>query len=170
MDVSKEYTISPLGAAVAQVEDTRLRFVVFLLAGVEFAVEIGKAREIIRVVEMTPMPKAPRFLEGIINLRGQIIPVLDLKKRFDLPRVEAGDDARVVIAEREGQVVGLLVDKVSEVRKIYDTDISAPPESILSIPGEYLAGVAGDKDRPLLILRLEAIFNLEGAKGANTEP
>jgi purine-binding chemotaxis protein CheW len=145
-------------------ESGTLQLVLFALAGSEFGVEITQVREIIRMTDMTKMPKAPRFMEGIINLRGQIIPVLDLRKRFDMPVTEATSESRIMITEVKGQSVGLLVDKISEVLKISGSSISTAPDMILTIAGEYLLGVVEIKSRLVLLLNLERIFNLEEIK------
>lgn len=138
--------------------------VLFNLAGSEFGVEITQVREIIRMTEMTKMPRAPKFLEGIINLRGQIIPVLDLRKRFDMPVAPATASSRIMITEVKGQAIGLLVDKIVEVLKVSRTAVSNAPEMVSTIAGEYLMGVVEVKSRLVILLNLERIFNLEEIK------
>jgi purine-binding chemotaxis protein CheW len=144
--------------------EKELKLIVFLLAGVEFGVEIDQVREIIRVTDITKMPKAPRFLAGIINLRGRVVSVLDFKKRFDLPDCDLTTDARIIVVEVGDQVVGLLVDKVLEVQKINKAKRSAPSKPFLLIEPKFLSGVVEGKNGLVLLLALERVFNLEEMK------
>ncbi len=140
------------------------KLVVFHLAGAEFGIEIERVREIIRVIEITRMPKAPRFLSGIINLRGKIVSVLDFKRRFGLPACELTMDARIMIVEVGDQIVGLLVDKVLEVQRIAMSKRSAPSKNFLTIDAKFLSGVFESKNSFILLLNLERVFNLEEIK------
>jgi purine-binding chemotaxis protein CheW len=145
----------PTGAG----EETQ--WVLFRMAGSDFGIGIRQVREINRVVGITRVPKAPDFLEGIMNLRGRILPVVDLKKRFRLPPVETTTHTRIMIAEVGDQLVGLWVDKVTEVLKVPASAVSPPPPMILTIAGEYLAGILEVKDRRVLLLNLPRILKLE---------
>jgi purine-binding chemotaxis protein CheW len=140
------------------------QLVVFTLAGCELAVGIRQVREIIRVSQVTLMPKAPKFLEGILNLRGRIIPVLDLKKRFDMPLVDKTDETRVLVVEIKDQLMGLLVDKVVEVLRIPAAAIQPPTEAVLTIAPEYIAGLATLEDRLILLFQLEKLFTFDEIK------
>jgi purine-binding chemotaxis protein CheW len=144
--------------------EKEMKLIVFSLAGVEFGVEIAQVREIIRVTDITKMPKAPRFLVGIINLRGRVVSVLDFKKRFDLPDCDLTTDARIIVVEVGDQIVGLLVDKVLEVQKLSEAKRSAPSKPILTIEPKFLSGVADGKNGLILLLDLERAFNLEEMK------
>jgi purine-binding chemotaxis protein CheW len=140
------------------------RLIVFILAGSEFGIEINRVREIIRVSDITRMPKTPRFLEGIINLRGRIVSVLNLKKRFGFPACDLTMDGRIMIIDVADQIVGLLVDKVSEVLKIDEANLVSPTEEILTIKPQYLSRIAEVKTRLIVFFNLERIFNLEQIK------
>ncbi|HAG52886.1 MAG TPA: hypothetical protein DCL21_03770 [Alphaproteobacteria bacterium] len=98
--------------------DVTLQLVIFSLLGEEFGVSIHDVREIISNTQITPVPQAPSFVEGVINLRGQIIPVVDLRKRFNLEENDHKEDAKVVIIEVDDNVLGLIVDSVSEVLEV----------------------------------------------------
>ena len=91
------------------------QLVVFKIGNEEFGVDIKQVREIVRLVEITRMPKAPAFIEGVVNLRGQIVSVIDLAKRLDLPSRPRDDFTRIVVIEIESNTVGMVVDSVSEV-------------------------------------------------------
>jgi purine-binding chemotaxis protein CheW len=145
-------------------EKSEIQLVVFTLAGCELAVEIHEVREIIRISEITLMPKAPKLVEGIINLRGRIFPVLDLKKRFEMPLVEKTAETRILVVEKKDQVVGLLVDKVVEVIKVPPASIEPWAQPVLTIEGEFIKGLLTPRDRLIVFFRLEKVFSLEGLK------
>jgi purine-binding chemotaxis protein CheW len=142
-----------------------MQLVIFTLAACELGVEIHRVREIIRVSELAMMPKAPRFLEGIINLRGRIIPVLDLKKRFEMPLLEKTGETRILVVEIKDQILGLLVDKVAEVLKILPESINQASGPVLNIGAEFIDGLVPIKDRLIILFKLEKIFKLEELKG-----
>jgi len=135
------------------------QYVVFSLRGQEFAIDILKVREIIRLVQPTKLPKAPDFIEGIINVRGEIIPVISLRKRFGLTEQE--DEAtRIMIVELdEIHLTGLIVDEVSEVLRLPTTAIEPPPQGIDGIRAEFIEGIGKIDDRLLVILRLGKLLN-----------
>lgn len=161
----KEIDLTPAAGAPRAVPDKpEVQLVVFLLAGCELAVDIRKVREIIRVPEITLMPKAPPFLEGIINLRGRIIAVLDLKKSFDIPRIDRTEESRVLVVEINGQMMGLLVDKVVGVQKVQPALIQPATEAVLNIGAEFIEGLVALADRMILLFRLENIPAIAGGK------
>ena len=147
-------------------ESERAQFVIFCLDGAEFGVPIGQVVRIVRLVEITRVPRAPNFLEGVINLRGEIVPVIDLKKRFGLENgTEYGDKARILIVEvpdDEGrQLVGMLVDAVTEIRWLPASAVGAPPPMVAGISPAYLAGVGQVDDRLVVILDLDRVLCTE---------
>jgi purine-binding chemotaxis protein CheW len=141
-----------------------IQLVLFRMAGNEFGIEIRQVREINRVTSLTHVPKSPEFLEGIMNLRGRIVPVVDLKKRFRLPPVETTGQTRIMIVEVGDQPVGLWVDKVTEVLKVPSASIAPPPDMVLTIAGEYLSGIVEVKDRLVILLNLPRILRLDEIK------
>ena len=147
-------------------EGERAQFVIFCLDGAEFGVPIGQVVRIVRLVEITRVPRAPNFLEGVINLQGEIVPVIDLKKRFGLENgTEYGDKARILIVEvpdDEGrQLVGMLVDAVTEIRWLPASAVGAPPPMVAGISPAYLAGVGQVDDRLVVILDLDRVLCTE---------
>lgn len=155
--------LSQAAAPLAQ-DKAEIQLVVFTLAGCELAVEIHQVREIIRVSEITHMPKAPKFLEGIINLRGRIFPVLDLKKRFDMPLVDRTDETRVLVVEDKEQILGLLVDKVVEVLKVSPAAVEPVSQTILTLGPDFTRGMVSSQGRLILIFNLEKAFKLDDLK------
>ncbi|WP_292463889.1 chemotaxis protein CheW [Methanolobus sp.] len=137
-----------------------LQLVVFSLGTEEFSVDIMKVQEIIRLPEITRIPKSPDYIKGVINLRGKIIVVMDLDKRFGLPSKEITEESRIIVADVEGTIVGMVVDSVSEVIRLLASSVDPTPEVISrSINAEYLKGVGKLDDRLLILLNLENIIS-----------
>lgn len=141
-----------------------VQLVVFRIGKELYGVDIASVQEIVRVPAVTEVPDAPVFLEGVINLRGRIVPVIDLRKRLRLPAAGRTKSTRVLITEVEGRVVGLLVDAASEVLKILIESIEGPPEMISAIGVEYIVGVAKVEDRLIILLDLKKVLSLEDMK------
>ncbi len=125
----------------------------------EYGVPITKVQEIISMERPTKMPQTPDFVEGIINLRGKIIPIIDLKKRFKMGESDLTGDTRSVIVEVEGQTIGIIVDEVSEVLRLQVDSIEPPPAVIGGITAKYLTGVGKLDDRLLILLDMDRILN-----------
>jgi purine-binding chemotaxis protein CheW len=138
-----------------------MQLVVFHIGKELYAVGIEAVHEIVKVPDITEVPDAPAFLEGVINLRGKIVPVIDLRKRMRLPAGERTKTSRVLITENEGRLVGLLVDAVSEVLKMSPDAVEAPPEMISSIGVEYITGVAKVEARLIILLDLKRVLSVE---------
>jgi purine-binding chemotaxis protein CheW len=147
----------------SQKEDLR-QFVSFIIAGEEFGVNILTVQEIIRPVEITRVPHAPKFVEGVINLRGRILPVIDLRTRFGFPEREQDDDMRIVVVEIGEQTIGFMTDSVQEVLRVDVTSIEPAPEIAVGIDAGYLRGVAKLDERLLILLELENILSDDEAK------
>ena len=141
---------------------TRLHLVTFELMGEEFGLPILDVREIIRMTEITPVPQAPGFVEGVINLRGQIIPVVDLRKRFGIATKDMSDETRIIVVELRNSVIGLIVDEVSEVLRI-PADTVAPPPALVagSIGAEYIKGIGHYDEKMIILIDMRKVFNDE---------
>jgi purine-binding chemotaxis protein CheW len=125
----------------------------------EFGIDILRVREIIRMVEITRVPNAPHFVEGVINLRGMIIPVVDLRKKFGLKDIQSDKPPRIVVVEIGDTTVGMIVDTVNQVLRIPRDIIEPPPPIIGGIESEYILGVGKLKDRLLILLDIEKILS-----------
>jgi purine-binding chemotaxis protein CheW len=150
----------PIKPGQSQGELTQL--VSFTLSREEYGVEVLKVREIIRMAGITQMPNAPQHVEGIINLRGKVIPVISLRKRFGLADRESTSQTRIIIMDIEGELMGFIVDAVSEVIRISAGEIQPPP--VAATGGEEqdcIAGVINRADRMLMLLDLDRIFSRE---------
>jgi purine-binding chemotaxis protein CheW len=131
----------------------------FLLGRELYALDIMKIREIIRPQKLTPVPKAPSFIEGVINLRGVIIPVADLRKRFDQKIGEETRKNRILICSVAGKMVGLLVDEVMEIRRYTRQELSPVPRYMKGSGAEYFLGVARQGDDLVLLIDLEKVLS-----------
>jgi purine-binding chemotaxis protein CheW len=132
----------------------------FFLAGEEYGVDVRLVQEIIRVAEITQVPRAPEFIKGVINLRGRIIPVVDLKRKLGLGEVEKTRQARIVVVKVNGRLIGLLVDGASQVLRVPVSCIEPPPDEVVEINAEYIRGVAKLSTRLIILVDLRQI--LEG--------
>lgn len=127
------------------------QLVVFQLAGETYGVNIGSVHEIIRMQEITKVPRTPDFVEGVINLRGRIIPVIDLRKRFYLPLQEKTQSSRIIVIEMDSVTVGMIVDSVSEVIRLPLNEIEPAPPMVGGVDATYLRGV-GKREKGLIVL------------------
>jgi purine-binding chemotaxis protein CheW len=140
-------------------DDTLLQLVTFHIGDEEFGVEILKVQEIIRMMGITRVPKAPDFVEGVINLRGRVIPIIDLRKRFGMIGQEHDKHTRIIVIEINAVIVGFVVDSVSEVLRIPANTVEPPPAIISGIESEYISGVGKLADRLLILLDLNRLLS-----------
>jgi purine-binding chemotaxis protein CheW len=131
------------------------QFCTFYLDKLLFGVEVGKVQEVIRYQEMTPVPLAPPVVSGLINLRGQIVTALDLRRRLDMPEREAEKLPLNVVVRTGEEAVSLLVDEIGDVLEVDDDTFEAPPETLQGEARELIRGVYKLKDRLLLMLDTE---------------
>ncbi|NIQ96659.1 MAG: purine-binding chemotaxis protein CheW [Desulfuromonadales bacterium] len=126
-----------------------------------YALDIMRIKEIIRPQKLTPVPKAPAFIEGVINLRGAVIPVVDLRKRFDQPINPDNRGARILICTLAGKVVGLIADEVTEVRRYTRQDVQPAPQFLKGKGAEYFLGVCRSGEDLVMLIDLEKILTSE---------
>ena len=142
----------------------QIQLATFHLGGAEYAIDIMLIREIIQPQKITPVPKAPAFIEGVIELRGAILPVVDLRKRFDLPAPPPVRATKYIIVIVDGRTVGLVVDSVGEVLRLARSDLTAGPFTEGRPWGEaskVFAGVCRRGGRIIMVLDLERILSSE---------
>jgi purine-binding chemotaxis protein CheW len=139
-----------------------LQLVGFMIGKEYFGVDILMVQEIIRSTPITSVPNSPDFIEGVINLRGSIIPVIDLRKRLNISKNLKNlnqDDTWIMILDVEGRVTGFIVDKVTEVLKIHDDSIEPPPEIVVAgLKSQYIRGVCKIDKRLLILLDFNRIL------------
>ena len=142
-------------------DDELLQLVTFSIGEEEFGVNILKVQEIIRTMDITKVPRAPAFVEGVINLRGKVIPIIDLRKRFGLFSKPEDKDTRIIVIEINNIIVGFVVDAVSEVLRIPAGTVEPPPPVVAGVESDYINGVGKLKDRLLIMLDLDRILSSE---------
>jgi purine-binding chemotaxis protein CheW len=156
-----EHTVNSAAVAedrgVTSVEEM-LQLVTFKLGSEEFALDILLVQEINRRVEITKVPKTPEFVEGVINLRGKIVPVLDLRKRFGLAGREFTAQSRIIVVNIDKRVLGLMVDSVSEVLRIPEHTVEPPPPLVAGIDATYIKGIGKFEGRLLILLDLGKVL------------
>jgi purine-binding chemotaxis protein CheW len=151
-----------------RVQTQERQLVVFCLSDGYYGVDISTVREILRLQDITRVPNTPAFVEGLTNLRGRVLPVIDLRKRFGLPAVRDTTNNRIAIVDIAGQDIGVIVDAVTEVLRI-PIDCVEPPSSIeTTISSEYLLGIAKLPSRLIVLLDLETALS-EKEKGELSE-
>lgn len=139
-----------------------IQLVVFSLQGEEFGIDIGKVKEVLKVGQVTYLPHTAEYIQGVINLRGEVIPIINLRIRFGI----AGEDAqlesqRIIIVEIDGVLVGLVVDSVSEVITLSWDSIEKPSGTIAGTQSQFLEGVGKYEERLLIILKVDTILTTE---------
>jgi len=139
--------------------DESEQLVVFELAKEFYGVDIGAVNTIIRMQEITQIPRTPDFVEGVINLRGSIVPVIDLRKRFGLPVGETTKASRIVVVEAAGQMIGMVVDAVAETLRLSSDAIEPPSPVVASLDAEYLRGVGKQDERLVILLDLDKVLS-----------
>lgn len=154
--------------------ETKKQMVSFRLNNEYYCIEIDDVREVIRFTEAIPIPNCPKFVEGVINLRGKIIPIVDLKKRFNLSLSELNqnepeDDEEnfhrgILIIQLTNIMLGIIIDQVSRVVTVEGNTIQPPPHMISGIGIEYIGGVINQTDGLLTILNIQKLFSNEELK------
>ena len=143
-------------AAVPQVQ-----LVTFRVGGQEFGLDVFAVHEILRHQGVTPVPRAPAFVEGVLDVRGAVVPVIDLRRRFETGRTEVDDETRIVLVQFGGERLGLVVDSVTEVLRAPETAISAPPDYIRGLAAEFVRGIVRLDGRLIILLDLDRILSSE---------
>lgn len=149
------------GAAVAEIRDRGGKYLSFFLDEEEYGIEILRVREIIGLMPITSVPRTPPSIRGIINLRGKVIPVLDLRERFRLEAVEATEQTCIIVVQSREDVVGVVVDKVSEVLDISDQDIDDAPAFGSDVDTDYILGIGKSEGRVRLLLDIDRVLDFE---------
>lgn len=136
-----------------------LQLVTFRLGNEEFSLDILRVQEIIRHMDLTRVPRTPDFVEGVINLRGRVIPVLDLRKRFGLPSDVRTNETRIIVVDVDNRTVGLKVDAVSEVLRLPSDTVEPPPSIVTGAESEYIKGVGKLDNRLIILLDVSKILS-----------
>lgn len=158
-------TLPPSGLAEDVLSDMRngsdeFQLVTFTI-GEQYGVPISQVQEIIRVGTITKVPNSLSYMEGVINLRGKVLPVLNLRKRLKLPETDLSRESRIVVVEAGNKTIGLLVDAVSHVIKISSELVEKTPEEVMEIDADYITGVCKLRDRLVILIDLERLLARE---------
>ncbi|HUJ77351.1 MAG TPA: chemotaxis protein CheW [bacterium] len=137
------------------------QFISFSVGDEEYGLELLRVKEVIRVREITWLPKAPSFVKGIINLRGDVIPIIDLRDKFGLESREQTAQTRVIVVEVEGRLMGMVVDSASQVVRIPADQIEPPPPVMGGLSQDFINGVGKLDDKLIILLNVDAILNSE---------
>jgi len=148
--------------------DELLQLVSFNIGEEEFGVDILKVQEINRMVDVTRVPNTPEYVDGVINLRGKVIPIIDLRRRFGMERKEKDKNTRIIVVELNSKVLGFVVDAVSEVLRINKSLSEPPPPIIAGIESDYITAIAKLENRLLILLDLERVLTAEEHETTNT--
>lgn len=145
--------------------DNEIQLVVFKLGREDYGISILQVQEIKRIMDITRVPNSPDYIKGVINLRGSVLPVIDLKNRLALPPTEDTEDTRIIIVKVEDIVVGLIVDGVSEVTSLSSDNVEPPQTVVSGVSAQYLSGVGKQEDNLLILLNLAAIVGVGAESG-----
>ncbi|MBQ9630985.1 MAG: chemotaxis protein CheW [Treponema sp.] len=145
-------------------EDTQLQLVTFQLGDEVYGVDIMDVKEIVKLQDVRPIPNAPYYVEGIINLRGEIIPIIDLHKRLRLKAMEeesvyAEFDGGFIILQISGNKIGIVIDRVARVIPVDSADVKDPPQMLSGIGTEYIEGVIRSESGYLIMLNIRKLFS-----------
>lgn len=135
------------------------QYVIFKLNQEEYGIEISNVKEITDYKEGIKVPNAPDFIDGVINLRGDVVPVINLKKRFNLDITEIEKNSRVIITNINGKLVGFVVDDASQVLIINDDDIESPPDLILNGNRQFITGIGKVNDEIIILLNFNEVLS-----------
>tara|TARA_R110002072_G_scaffold31735_18_gene97726 strand:- start:44565 stop:45044 length:480 start_codon:yes stop_codon:yes gene_type:complete len=147
--------------AQQNIDDPILQWVTFRLDGETYGVNVMQVQEVLRYTEIAPVPGAPQYVLGIINLRGNVVTVIDTRNRFGLKEGDITDSTRIVIVEADEHVVGLLVDSVAEVVYLRQSEIENPPNAGHDDSARFIQGVCNKSEELLILVELEKILTEE---------
>jgi purine-binding chemotaxis protein CheW len=137
------------------------KFLTFFLAGEEYGIEILKVQEIIGMMSITAVPRTPLFIYGVINLRGKVIPIVDLRLKFNMEATAQTEETCIIVVRAQGIEMGLVVDKVSEVSDIAADDIDDVPSFGADVNTDYLLGIAKADSRVQLLLDIDKVLSTQ---------
>ena len=135
-----------------------LQLVSFMIGSEEFGIDILKVQEINRMMEITQVPNAPGFVKGVINLRGRVIPVVELRRKLGMDERNYDNNTRIVVVEVQGKTIGFIVDEVKEVLRIPKSITEQPPEVVSGVNSAYITAIGKLEDRLLILLDLTKIL------------
>ncbi len=148
-------------AVATKTKVTEGKFLTFILGSEVYGIEILKVREIIKLMDITTVPRTPDYLKGVINLRGKVIPIVDLRLKFTMPEVEHTQETCIIVAEVNQTSIGIIVDSVSEVSNIKSGEIEEAPHLGQDIDTNFILGLGKTKERIVILLDIELVLSSE---------
>lgn len=150
-----------MAATAESLSDPLLQWVTFRLAEENYGINVMQVREVLRMTEIAPVPGAPDYVLGIINLRGNVVTVIETRRRFSLPSAETDDATRIVIVESGGHVLGMLVDSVAEVVSLRGSEVDTPPNVGTDESSKYIQGVFSRQEDILILIDINKLLGEE---------
>ncbi len=141
--------------------DSPRPYILFELSGTSYALASDAVQQMEMVDHITPVPDAPEFVDGVVFVRGQVVPVINLRARFGFARVTSDLKTRLIVVARLGRTIGLLVDSAREFITLDSNSIKPPPDAVTGLSGKYLAGIANVGDRLVLILNIDELLTFQ---------
>ena len=148
-------------AVATKKEVTEGKFLTFILGSEVYGIEILKVREIIKLMDITAVPRTPDYLKGVINLRGKVIPIVDLRSKFSMPEIEHTQETCIIVAEVNQTSIGIIVDSVSEVSNINSEEIEEAPHLGQDIDTDFILGLGKTKERIVILLDIALVLSSE---------
>jgi len=148
-------------AGTARTRDLGGKYLTFVLLEEEYGLEILKVREIIGMMDITAVPRTPDFVRGVVNLRGKVIPVIDLRSKFGMQTAEATDETCIIVVDVGNVEMGIIVDKVSEVLNVPSEDIEPPPQFGVSVDTDFILGMGKTNNRVTILLDISKVLTGE---------
>lgn len=134
------------------------KYLTFSLAGEEYGLEILRVREINGLMDITPVPRMPGYVRGVINLRGKVIPVMDLRLKFDMERAEDTKETCIIVVDLDELFMGIVVDRVSEVLDIFENEIDETPEFGVQVNTDFILGMGKTKGKVIILLDIKKVL------------
>jgi purine-binding chemotaxis protein CheW len=148
-------------AVATKTEVAEGKFLTFILGDEVYGIEILKVREIIKLMDITTVPRTPDYLKGVINLRGKVIPIVDLRSKFTMPEIEHTQETCIIVVEVNKTSIGIIVDSVSEVSNINSEEIEDAPHLGQDIDTNFILGLGKTKERIVILLDIELVLSSE---------
>jgi purine-binding chemotaxis protein CheW len=142
-------------------EVTEGKFLTFVLGSEVYGIEILKVREIIKLMDITTVPRTPDYMKGVINLRGKVIPIINLRSKFSMPEIEHTQETCIIVVEVNKTSIGIIVDSVSEVSNINSGEIEDAPHLGQDIDTNFILGLGKTKERIVILLDIEQVLSSE---------
>ncbi len=157
----EESTLSVEHQDIESVEAQEGKYLTFGLASEEYGLEILRVREIIGIMDITMVPQTPEYIKGVINLRGKVIPVVDLRTKFGMETTEYNRETCIIVVDVDSVLMGIIVDTVSEVLDIQKEEIEPPPSFGAKLSTDFIMGIGKIKDKVVILLDVEQVLTLE---------